>query len=81
GGTVHEFVPNPDYRERLYMPLEAGGAQPQLAAFPDGHPAWAQQPWVTHAQCELKSSCSPEKLSQQFGVDWFWKSHYAILTP
>ncbi|WP_407965665.1 enterotoxin A family protein [Bartonella sp. C271] len=80
GGTVGEFVPNPDYRERLYMYYAAGGAQPQLAAFPDGHPAWAHDPWITYAQCELKSSCSPKKSSLQFGVDWFWKSHHTVRT-
>ncbi|MCL6230162.1 enterotoxin A family protein [Bartonella bilalgolemii] len=78
-GTVGEFIPNPDYNEQLYMHFTAGGAQPQLAAFPDGHPAWGEQPWVRYARCELKSSCSPEKSPQQFGTDWFWKSHYAIL--
>lgn len=80
GITVGDFVRNPDYREELYAYLSGGGAQPQLAAFPDGHPAWAQQPWVAHAECALKSSCSPKKSAQQFGTDWFWKSYYDILT-
>ncbi|MET3559850.1 cholera enterotoxin subunit A [Bartonella japonica] len=78
GGTVGEFVPNPDYRERLYTSLAAGGAQPQLAAFPDAHPAWREQPWSEYAECELKSSCSPKKSPQKFGTDWFWKSYYAV---
>ncbi|MCL6229906.1 enterotoxin A family protein [Bartonella bilalgolemii] len=79
GETVGDFVPNPDYREQLYMYLAGGGAQPQLAAFPDRHPAWGEEKWKKYAECTSKSFCSPKKSPQQFGTDWFWKSHYAIL--
>ncbi|AQX28468.1 MULTISPECIES: enterotoxin A family protein [unclassified Bartonella] len=79
GGRVGSFVHNPDYRERLYTSFSSSGAQPQLAAFPNNHPAWAEQPWVNFANCELKSSCSPIKSTQKLGEEWFLKSYYDIL--
>ena len=76
GSNVGEFVANPDYRGTLYRNLTGSGAQFQLAAFPDGHPAWAHQPWLSYANCDMKltglgSSCYPLEPPQQFGVEWF----------
>lgn len=74
GGQIGEFIANPDYRRRLYQNLHSSGAQPQLAGFPDGHPAWSQNPWLPFAFCELRSSCSPKETSQQVGKEWFQNS-------
>lgn len=79
GGEVGEFVRNPDYRRGLYSNLHASDAQPQLAGFPAGHPAWAVQPWLPFANCELRSSCYPIETAQQFGVEWFGKSRGQII--
>lgn len=73
GGEVGPFVRNPDYRGVIYSNLVSAGAQPQLAGFPAGHPAWTSQPWLAFANCELRSSCFPKESSQQFGVEWFKK--------
>ncbi|WP_052044823.1 enterotoxin A family protein [Candidatus Arsenophonus nilaparvatae] len=78
GGVVGAFIANPDYRERLYSNLASSGPQPQLAGFPDGHPAWGIQPWFPFANCELKtapmSSCYPKKTAQGYGEAMFWDS-------
>lgn len=70
-GGVNTFIANPDYRDRLYSNLASSGAQPQLAGFPDGHPAWGIQPWFSFANCELKitpmSSCYSKKTAQDYG--------------
>lgn len=93
GGVIGNFVRNPDYSGELFLSLSGSGAQPQLAGFPDGHPAWSRQPWLTFANCDLKllnystpldkgsvnSSCYPKKTPQQFGLDWYRKVHRAIL--
>lgn len=92
-GQTGEFVTNPDYRDRLYRDLSTSGAQFQLAGFPDGHPAWANQPWLTYANCEMKlsnnpssiakshlrSSCYPNETSQRFGLEWFRKTRSLIV--
>lgn len=79
GGTVGAFIRNPDYTERLYRDLTSGGAQYQLAGFPDGHPAWALQPWLSFANCEVKiapmSSCYPKETAQKYGQKWFFEAY------
>lgn len=78
GGNIGDFTHNPDYREHLYGNLESSGAQYQLAGFPDGHPAWALQPWLAFANCGTKlapmSSCYPKKTAQQYGTEMFFKA-------
>ncbi|WP_102830597.1 enterotoxin A family protein [Bartonella bovis] len=79
GNIVGEFIPNPDYNDRLYGNFAPSGAQPQLAGFPDDHKAWNYEPWVAFASCELKSACSPNKSAQEFGTDWFWQSYQPVI--
>lgn len=83
GGTVGDFIHNPDYRERLYRNLASSDAQPQLAGFLDGHPAWGIQPWLSFANCELKigsmSSCYPKKTAQRYGENMYWSSSYQVI--
>ncbi|EJF1757632.1 enterotoxin A family protein [Vibrio cholerae] len=78
-GGLGTFVPNPDYSIGLYSTLHAAGAQPQLAGFPAGHPAWRVQPWLQFANCELRSSCFPVETSQQVGNKWFNQSQEKII--
>ncbi|EKN5031125.1 TPA: heat-labile enterotoxin subunit alpha [Yersinia enterocolitica] len=84
GGVVGPFVPNSDYREGMYGNLASSGAQPQLAGFPAGHPAWRTQPWLTFAYCELKkelrSPCYPDKTAQDYGENMFWSSYRKVIT-
>ena len=82
GGVVEEFVRNPDYSRGLYSTLHTLGAQPHLAGFPDGHPAWADEPWLAFAHCHKRSSaisCSPNETAQQYGNDWFQYSNGIVL--
>ncbi|OPB30017.1 enterotoxin A family protein [Bartonella sp. WD12.1] len=77
--VVGEFVRNPDYNHALYGNFPISDPQPQLAGFPYYHEAWHFEPWVAHATCELKSTCSSNKSEQQFGADWFWKSYHTVI--
>ncbi|ENJ8203502.1 hypothetical protein AB2M45_003354, partial [Vibrio cholerae] len=78
-GGLGRFVPNPDYSIGLYSGLHAAGAQPQLAGFPAGHPAWRVQPWLQFANCELRSSCFPVETAEQVGYKWFNQSQGEII--
>ncbi|MFQ6249404.1 enterotoxin A family protein [Yersinia enterocolitica] len=80
-GTIGPFVPNPDYRRGLYGGLSSGGAQPQLAGFPAGHPAWVQNPWAEFANCDLKSSCYPIQTAEDVGTDFFLHTYRKIIAP
>lgn len=77
---VGVFVPNPDYSSALYSSIHHAGAQPQLAGFPSGHPAWSMEPWRQFANCGsgLRSPCQPLSTAQQIGEKWFKKSQKKI---
>ncbi|HEJ1200398.1 enterotoxin A family protein [Pseudomonas aeruginosa] len=54
------MVTNSRYRADLYQNLDVAPVENsyQLAGFPQGHPAWREQPWVSHAP---SSSCSQRR--------------------
>lgn len=85
GGQVGAFTPNPDYNGRLYRNLTSSGAQPQLAGFPAGHPAWGLQPWIAFAHCEIRSetrsSCHPNQTAQTYGKKMFMSALRQVMTP
>ncbi|MBJ7265222.1 MAG: hypothetical protein JHC61_16595 [Burkholderiaceae bacterium] len=55
-GRGSSVVRNPDYREWLYAGSSFSGPQPQLAGFPQSHPAWGIEPWSAFATCSERSS-------------------------
>ncbi|GKT44955.1 cholera enterotoxin subunit A [Colletotrichum spaethianum] len=69
---------NPLYRAATYSNMGNGGAQPQLAAFPPDHEAWAEAPWSQYSTCRRsareffmkKRACSPAKSNQAFATEY-----------
>ncbi|KAM4066036.1 heat-labile enterotoxin alpha chain domain-containing protein [Hirsutella rhossiliensis] len=75
-GDEMDYVENPDYRSELFDSRRTGGAQPQLAGFPVGHPAWHEDPWRFMADClsfkkrQLFSECVPRDSALEHGSDY-----------
>ncbi|MFG2395395.1 enterotoxin A family protein [Streptomyces lavendulae] len=50
-GEAQPGESNAGYEADRYRTVRASPGQPQLAGFPAGHPAWGQEPWLSHAAC------------------------------
>lgn len=66
------FVENPFYKEKIYKNkkvTEIKGSVYAMAGFPDGHPAWIEEPWVKYVSsaCNMKSK-SGKLCSSFWGV-------------
>jgi cholera enterotoxin subunit A len=80
-GILGEFVDNNDYNPVLYGSSHAGGIEPQLAGFPQGHIAWTQEPWNNFQNCmehrkkrsQEEGYCVINESSQQVGEEYYRK--------
>lgn len=77
GGVKKTEVKNGKYNSARYGKLKGAGAQPSLAAFPDGHAAWNQSPWNAFGTCSKpktpaardivqRQSCKPSQTNAQY---------------
>lgn len=72
-------VLNHSYEGDLYDHAVAGGVQPQLAGFPEGHAAWNQDPWRPFGGCgnlqrrSNREQCRPISSARSLAVSYMAK--------
>lgn len=83
-GVQGREVRHSGFNYRRYAGMTDGGDAPQLAGFPNNHPAWRNPPWVEFAPpcvapqrsarsadaAEDEDSCAPDSVDQQPALDY-----------
>ncbi|PWI71855.1 putative Heat-labile enterotoxin IIB, A chain [Purpureocillium lilacinum] len=82
-GVEQPEVRNPEY-DRRFDTATTGGAQPQLAGFPNTHRAWGMDPWRAFAVCETnhishekrdEEQCHSAKSAVEFASEYIAAEH------
>jgi hypothetical protein len=66
GGIIDAvFTENKMHNPQKYEKKDDGGARPDLAKFPDIHPAWDRDPWKAFAPCKTNEEDKKDKKTQK----------------